>query len=274
VPYETILASATRLGAPGSISALLRCGGVEWSAGGMQRAFSTPQYVLCYLASGTGSYRDTQGRSWRWQAGDVFQRFPDARHDVQISGSSRWWYVAVPAAILTALRQLGLPTLDTPVFTIGLDPQLATRYAALARRLRDAPEDDLGLCLSAMVSLMVEVHRRAAPLRATLPHRARIEAACRLIRAAPTRRPRPVLLAREIGMGYHAFRKAFARHHGCGVAAWALRQRLLIAQELLADRELTVAEVAARIGYEDPLQFSTIFRRHFGVSPRLWRRGA
>ena len=86
---------------------------------------------------------------------------------------------------------------------------------------------------------MVEIHyRRRASARAEDPHRAAIEAACARIAEAPTRRWTPRLLAHHAGMGYHAFRKAFARRMGCGAAAWAVRRRLVAAQELLADPEL------------------------------------
>lgn len=36
--------------------------------------------------------------------------------------------------------------------------------------------------------------------------------------------------------------------------------------------ELSVSEVARRVGYDDPLHFSKVFRRHVGVSPRQYRQ--
>jgi AraC-like DNA-binding protein len=44
------------------------------------------------------------------------------------------------------------------------------------------------------------------------------------------------------------------------------------ARALLADTDLTVAEVAARVGMADPGYFSRQFRRSHGRSPREWRR--
>lgn len=43
--------------------------------------------------------------------------------------------------------------------------------------------------------------------------------------------------------------------------------RLNRAHELLLSRELTVSEVAFRVGFSDPKYFSTCFKKQFGVSP-------
>ncbi|RMD81434.1 MAG: AraC family transcriptional regulator [Lentisphaerae bacterium] len=44
------------------------------------------------------------------------------------------------------------------------------------------------------------------------------------------------------------------------------------AQTLLASEQLSIADVAAHVGYRDPLYFSQVFRKHFGVSPSRWRQ--
>jgi len=43
------------------------------------------------------------------------------------------------------------------------------------------------------------------------------------------------------------------------------------ATSLLAERTLGVAEIAERLGYEDPTNFARACRRWFGLSPRAWR---
>jgi AraC-like DNA-binding protein len=43
--------------------------------------------------------------------------------------------------------------------------------------------------------------------------------------------------------------------------------RLERAAELLSAHELTITEVADKVGFSDPKYFSSCFRRHFGVSP-------
>ncbi len=48
--------------------------------------------------------------------------------------------------------------------------------------------------------------------------------------------------------------------------------RVACAEELLQRAELTVAEVAVRLGYSDPANFGRAFRQWKGISPAAWRR--
>jgi AraC-like DNA-binding protein len=68
--------------------------------------------------------------------------------------------------------------------------------------------------------------------------------------------------------------------HLCRVARAALgdtlqraweRIKLERARWLLREPSLSIADVARRVGYADPLYFSKVFRHAVGVSPRRWR---
>lgn len=59
---------------------------------------------------------------------------------------------------------------------------------------------------------------------------------------------------------------------GMSVIAAVERVRMDAARELLDHTDLTAAQVAARVGYPDPLYFSRRFRLDSGLSPRAWRR--
>lgn len=48
--------------------------------------------------------------------------------------------------------------------------------------------------------------------------------------------------------------------------------RIQRARQLLADETFSIKEIAAAVGYDDALNFSTCFRKRFGVSPREYRK--
>jgi len=49
--------------------------------------------------------------------------------------------------------------------------------------------------------------------------------------------------------------------------------RLHEAGHLLSQTGLSVSEVAARTGFEDPAYFNRIFKKHFGQPPGQFRKG-
>ena len=65
----------------------------------------------------------------------------------------------------------------------------------------------------------------------------------------------------------------FKAETGEGLAAYARRRRIERARELLADGALSVAQVAARLGYQRQSAFSQAFKQACGVSPTQWREG-
>ncbi len=58
---------------------------------------------------------------------------------------------------------------------------------------------------------------------------------------------------------------------GRTVGDWVRERRALEARRLLAHTELTVAEVAYQIGFEDPSYFGRFFLKNGGVSPGKFR---
>ena len=65
--------------------------------------------------------------------------------------------------------------------------------------------------------------------------------------------------------------RALARATGRGTKEHVSDRVMLEAQRLLRFADLTVGEVAARVGFVDPLYFSRAFKRHAGESPLAYR---
>ncbi|WP_407522540.1 helix-turn-helix domain-containing protein [Methylobacterium oryzisoli] len=81
-------------------------------------------------------------------------------------------------------------------------------------------------------------------------------------------------LAALVGLSANHFGRCFRTTTGLPPYAFLTRRRLERAAVLLADTSLPVIEIAAMVGYVNPSQFSSAFRRHKGVTPLEWRRNA
>ncbi|SDM20142.1 AraC-type DNA-binding protein [Franzmannia pantelleriensis] len=78
-------------------------------------------------------------------------------------------------------------------------------------------------------------------------------------------------LARIAAMSPSSLRSKFRQAYGQSVFDCLREQRLTLAREYLA-QGLSVQQTALRCGYRHPSNFTTAFRRHFGVSPRRLAR--
>ena len=79
-------------------------------------------------------------------------------------------------------------------------------------------------------------------------------------------------LAQEVGISATALKTCFKDVYGSSVYAYQKEYRLQLAQKLLTETDSTVAEIARRIGYENPNKFSSAFRQFFGMTPTQYRK--
>jgi len=80
-------------------------------------------------------------------------------------------------------------------------------------------------------------------------------------------------LAETVGASEDYLTRVFSKELGLSPWDWLNRYRVLRAKTLLLDEALSVAEVAARVGYRDQAYFSRVFRKIAGLAPLEWRRG-
>ncbi|MDL9978386.1 AraC family transcriptional regulator [Microbacterium sp. ASV49] len=78
-------------------------------------------------------------------------------------------------------------------------------------------------------------------------------------------------LAALVGVSASHLSAMFRQATGSGPAAYHASLKMARARSLLDTTDLTIAEVAATVGYPDPLYFSRQFRRTHGMSPSTYR---
>ena len=78
-------------------------------------------------------------------------------------------------------------------------------------------------------------------------------------------------VAKQLGVGYSWFRQSFKRITGISPAQYIARLLISRAKEMLVSENHTITETAYLLGFESVGQFSTIFRKIEGATPRQFR---
>lgn len=79
-------------------------------------------------------------------------------------------------------------------------------------------------------------------------------------------------LAKQLGIAYSHFRRAFKAHTGFAPWQYLLRLRHARARRLLLTSDLTLEEIAQRLGFNTAFHFSAFFKQAEGQSPAQWRK--
>jgi AraC-like DNA-binding protein len=96
---------------------------------------------------------------------------------------------------------------------------------------------------------------------------ARLAVAIRQMHESPTRAWTVAQLAKEAALSRSAFFARFTQALGIAPMEYLLAWRMALAKHLLLRNEVTVAEVAQRVGYSSASTFSVAFTRHVGLPP-------
>ncbi len=79
-------------------------------------------------------------------------------------------------------------------------------------------------------------------------------------------------MAATVGLSESWFANVFKQTTGKTPMQWQLARRIEHAQKLLMETDLTVARIAAQLGFTDQAHLTKAFRQAVGHTPAVWRR--
>lgn len=176
-----------------------------------------------------------------------------------------WMHLAGPA-VQRLVRLAGVPV-DRPL--PGVDPIEVERCVlGLAQEIA-SPAPDPVVAESLLRILLHRVARTVRGGAGAIPPG--LMEARRWIEERFAEPLRLADLARRAGLSRNHFCTAFRAAFGQSPYDFVLGVRLEQARMLLRDRNRTIAEVAAEVGYDDAASFARLVRRRLGKGPRALR---
>jgi AraC family transcriptional regulator len=81
------------------------------------------------------------------------------------------------------------------------------------------------------------------------------------------------VVAKEVGMSYFHFSRAFKQSMGMTPTNYIGERRIERAKKLMQETDCPISEIALRSGFSSQSHFTTCFRRLAGITPRSFRKG-
>ena len=78
-------------------------------------------------------------------------------------------------------------------------------------------------------------------------------------------------IAASVGMSPYHFAREFKQATGLPPHQYIIKRRIAQAKSLLAQTDLAIAEIAYRVGFASQSHFTTLFGKHTGTTPKVYR---
>ena len=93
-----------------------------------------------------------------------------------------------------------------------------------------------------------------------------------MVKRQPDRKWTLADLACRANMSRSGFVAAFTEMVGMAPMQYIIKVRLSMALSMLKSSQKSIATIAYDLGYDSPVAFSRVFKRHYGVSPAAYRK--
>jgi AraC-like DNA-binding protein len=246
---------------------VLSFGAEHWVAGRYYERQRSEMFGVEYVVAGDAELVQDGKRSVA-APGQVYLLRSGVRHRYGAgpSGSLDKYYVSLGGALL-----------DSLLLAAGLDgcdvvrpehPQEIERLLLRIRELMQTKPAGFAMEQSMLAYRLLAELGRSHGRRYPQP----VAAAVEFIDRNLTQPLSTAQICAAAGLSRTHFNRLFRRHVGVSAKQFFLRHRMGWARHLLADSDLPVKQIASTLGYDDPLYFSSQFRKQVGVGPRAYRR--
>lgn len=235
-------------------------------------------FLVHYIHSGRGRFCIGE-KVYSLQKGQGFLICPDIVTYYQADDEDPWHYSWVGFQGLKAesyLQQAGL-NLDQPIFTCASEDFVNSCFTHMieARSLREGREIRLLGYLYLFLSQLIEQHGKDKfSDRADTRKEIYIQKAIAYIGMNYSRKISISELSRHIGLDRSYLGSLFKEQLGVSPQSFLIHFRMKKACELIKSDSLTIGDISRSVGYDDPMLFSKVFKKHFGIPPREYRKNS
>lgn len=232
------------------------------------------EFQMVYINEGSGFFESSSIPKQRVNAGMIIFLFPGEYHyyapDPQCGWSEYW--IGFKGRVAERIISAGFFSRRNPLLNIGVSNSLIALYRdaiQLAGKESIGCQQILAGIATHMLGMIFYKNRNYGNGLNRVEEI--INDARLLMRERVHHSLRAEDVANLLGVGYSWFRQSFKRVTGISPAQYISRLLISRAKELLISGDQTIGETAYSLGFESVGQFSTLFRKIEGITPRQFR---
>ena len=255
-------------------------------------------FILHVILDGCG-HLEKGGKKFSLKKGQAFLIYPGELNYYQADLAKPWQYMWIGFHGFQAesiMERAGF-TRDLPYISLSRTAQIRTyieemlenseltyvkelkRMSAFLGVLSELCSENEQNALAAKEQSLLHIapssprnHRKGTPhIRPHDAERDYVQTAVNLLTSANKTQIRVESVAKSIGINRNYLDSIFKKRLGISPKEYLMNFRMEKASALLANTNNPIGVIAAEVGYSDPMTFSKIFRRRFGMSPTQFR---
>ena len=233
------------------------------------------EYQFVYISSGRGTFKSESFGQTTVSEGDMFLLFPGEWHSYKPDEATGWdeYWMGFKGLNIDnrVTNRFFLP--QEPIFHVGLNEDIVRLFRnaiAIAREQGIGFQQMLGGVANMLQGYACALNRHNSfedQEAAEAIHKAKI-----IMTEKFSQRISPTDVADAICMGYSKFRRLFKEFTGYAPLQYLQELRLQRSKQLLASTNLSLAEIADRVGYDNADYFSAAFKKKNHITPTNFRK--
>lgn len=253
-----------------------RCGIQECKSGYVWGPGIRDHFIVHYILSGTGIFSDGKTKKKLFQ-GDGFVVFPNCLVTYAADSENPWAYSWVGFQGLKAesfLNKAGIYR-ESPFFTYKTDNKLKDCLGNMISEARLNTSSELMLLghLYIFLSLLIKNNQKTSSYETKFLNQEKyVKRVIEFISKNYSGKISISEIASIIGLDRSYLYVIFKKIMKISPQEFLINYRIERAIDLMQNPDLTIGDISRSVGYEDPLQFSKIFKKVKGISPNQFRQ--
>ena len=242
----------------------------------MDERFLRKNNIVHFIVSGRGKLR-LANRQYELSAGEGFFIPAYTPAFYQADEKDPWLYcwVIFGGVKASSYLQMAQINLHHPVFSCT-DPEFYHKtiefMMALAGQHATLSEPKLfSFCYDVFARLIADNHSRHYTTPPDFRLETYIEKAIALMRDKYSQPLQVTDIAAHVGLNSNYFGSLFQHYIGISPQGYLITLRMQQARSLLSETDLSIQDIASRVGYPSPISFSRAFSKLFNIAPRAYR---